>query len=130
MIKNVLIHSKKGKLEQAHNRKWKKYWTALKGIELLFYHCDEKTVTQQDLDEPSHRLDIDRCIVQAVPEHAKLENVFSLSSKHGNAYYLQVRHLVCFLCKKMSRGRLENSMMILTAQSVGRGTSSNVGRRL
>ncbi|XP_065057687.1 protein still life, isoforms C/SIF type 2-like isoform X1 [Rhopilema esculentum] len=89
VIKNVLIHSKKGKLEQAHNRKWKKYWTALKGIELLFYHCDEKTVTQQDLDEPSHRLDIDRCIVQAVPEHAKLENVFSLSSKHGNAYYLQ-----------------------------------------
>jgi len=89
VVKNILIHSKKGKLEQAHNRKWKKYWIALKGIELLFYNCDEKTVTLQDLDEPCHRLDVDRCIVQPVPEHAKLDNVFSLSSKHGNAYYLQ-----------------------------------------
>ena len=63
---------------------------ALKGIELLFCSCDEKTVTQQDLDEPSHRLDVDKCIVQAVPEHAKLDDVFSLSTKHGDAYYLQV----------------------------------------
>eukprot|EP00794_Sanderia_malayensis_P002640 gene2640-3057_t len=89
VVKNVLIHSKKGKLEQASNRKWKKYWVALKGIELMFYDCDEKTVTSQDLDEPSHRLDIDKCIVQAVPEHAKLDDVFSLSTKHGNTYYLQ-----------------------------------------
>ena len=96
VVKNILIHSKKGKLEQAHNRRWKKYWIALKGIELLFYNCDEKTVTVQDLDEPSHRLDINRCIVQAVPEHAKLDNVFSLSSQHGDAYYLQVSRLVDF----------------------------------
>ena len=93
VVKNILIHSKKGKLEPAHSRRWKKYWVALKGIELLLYHCDENSVTSQDLDEPSYRLDVDRCIVQAVPEHAKLENVISLSSKHGNAYYLQV---VCF----------------------------------
>lgn len=99
VVKNILIHSKKGKLEQAHNRRWKKYWIALKGIELLFYNCDEKTVTVQDLDEPSHRLDVNRCIVQAVPEHAKLDNVFSLSSQHGDAYYLQVSRLVefCFV---------------------------------
>eukprot|EP00112_Aurelia_sp_Birch-Aquarium-sp1_P015853 Seg3542.1 transcript_id=Seg3542.1/GoldUCD/mRNA.D3Y31 product="Protein still life isoforms C/SIF type 2" protein_id=Seg3542.1/GoldUCD/D3Y31 len=94
IVKNILIHSKKGRLEQAHNRKWKKYWVALKGIELLFCSCDEKTVTQQDLDEPSHRLDVDKCIVQAVPEHAKLDDVFSLSTKHGDAYYLQTTNQV------------------------------------
>lgn len=90
IVKNVLIHSKKGKVEVASHRKWKKYWVALKGIEMLFYHADEKTVTTDDLDEPSYRLDVDCSIVQAVPEYTRLENVFSLSSKHGNAYYLQV----------------------------------------
>lgn len=89
IVKNVLIHSKKGKVEVASHRKWKKYWVALKGIEMLFYHADEKTVTTDDLDEPSYRLDVDCSIVQAVPEYTRLENVFSLSSKHGNAYYLQ-----------------------------------------
>ena len=89
VVKNILIHSKKGKLELASSRKWRKYWVALKGTELMFYHADEKTVTNDDLDEPSHQLDVDNCIAQAVPEYPRLENVFSLSTKHGNAYYLQ-----------------------------------------
>lgn len=90
LVKNILNHTKKGKLELAPNRRWKQYWVALKGVELLFYNADEKTVTTDDLDEPVFELDVDGCIVQAVPEHARLENVFSLSSKNGNAYYLQV----------------------------------------
>ena len=70
--------------------RWKQFWVALKGIELLFYNADEKTATTDDLDEPVFELDVDACIVQAVPEHARLENVFSLSARNGNAYYLQV----------------------------------------
>lgn len=93
LVKNVLIHSKKGKLELATSRKWKKYWVALKGLEMLFYQADEKSVTTDDMDDPSFQLDVDACLVQAVPEYTRLENVFSLSTKSGNAYYLQV----CFL---------------------------------
>ena len=91
LVKNILIHSKKGKVELASHRKWKKYWVTLKGVELVFYHANEHTVTTDDLDEASYRLGIDCCIAQPVPEYARLENVFSLSTKHGNAYYFQVK---------------------------------------
>ena len=90
LVKNILINSKKGKLEASSQRKWHKYWVALKGMEMAFYDAEEKTASLEDLDKPSFNLDIDWCIVQAAPEYADLENVFSLSTSSGNAYYLQV----------------------------------------
>ena len=81
LVKNILIHSKKGKLELASHRKWKKYWVALKGVELVFYHADEKTMTTDDLDEASYQLDVDCCIVQSVPEYAHLEKCIQFKYK-------------------------------------------------
>lgn len=74
----------------SNHRKWRKYWVALKGVELLFFQADEKTVTTEDMNEPTFQLDVDSCLVQAVPEYTRLENVFSICTKQGNAYYLQV----------------------------------------
>jgi len=91
LVKTILVPSKKGRLELSSQRKWRKYWVALKGIELLFYQVDEKSVVStEDMDEPHFQLDVDSCIVQNVPEYTRLENVFSICTKHGNAYYLQV----------------------------------------
>ncbi|XP_065649567.1 protein still life, isoform SIF type 1 isoform X7 [Hydra vulgaris] len=93
LVKNVLLYSKKGKLEaskqQASQKKWHKYWVALKGMEMAFYDANEKTESLEDLDTPSFSLDIDWCIAQAAPEYVDLENVFSLSTRSGCFYYLQ-----------------------------------------
>ena len=50
----------------------------------------DRTVSPQDLDDPTFILEIDGCIAQAVPEHAKLDHVFSVSSRLGEGYYFQV----------------------------------------
>ena len=97
LVKNVLIHSKKGKLELATGRKWRKYWVALKGVEMLFFLADDKSVMAEDMGAPSFELDVDACLVQGVPEYTRLENVFSLSTKHGSAYYLQVLYITFIL---------------------------------
>uniref|UniRef100_A0A7M5X061 Uncharacterized protein n=2 Tax=Clytia hemisphaerica TaxID=252671 RepID=A0A7M5X061_9CNID len=89
LVKCLLQHSKKGRLEMSNHRKWRKYWVALKGVELLFFQADEKTVTTEDMNEPTFQLDVDSSLVQAVPEYTRLENVFSICTKQGNAYYLQ-----------------------------------------
>lgn len=90
-----LSKKKKGRLEVVTggggSNKWRKYWVTLKGMELLFHQVDEKTVTTtEDMEEPTFQLDVDDCLVQTVPEYTRLENVFSISTKSGNAYYLQV----------------------------------------
>ena len=65
-------------------------------MELLFHQADEKTVTTDDMNEPTFQLDVDDCLVQTVPEYTQLENVFSMSTKYGHAYYLQVLHNTFF----------------------------------
>ncbi|XP_032228950.1 protein still life, isoform SIF type 1 isoform X2 [Nematostella vectensis] len=87
--KHVLTRGKGGKLEQASDRKWRKYWMTLRSAALNFYLCNEKTVSAQDLDDPTFSIEIDGCIAQAVPEHAKLDHVFSVSMRLGEAYYFQ-----------------------------------------
>ena len=94
LVKPLLGPSKKGRLEVTTgggNRKWRKHWVTLKGMELLFHHADEKTVTTDDMNEPTFQLDVDDCLVQTVPEYTRLENVFSICTKYGHAYYLQVQ---------------------------------------
>lgn len=88
--KHVFARGKGNKIELASDRKWRKYWITLKSAALNFYQCNEKTVSAQDLDDPSFSLEIDSCIAQAVPEHAKLDHVFSVSTRLGEAYYFQV----------------------------------------
>ena len=88
--KHVLTRGKSSKVELASSRKWRKFWVALKNGALNFHNCNEKTVSPQDLDESNFTLEIDGCIAQAVPEHAKLDHVFSVSSRLGEAYYFQV----------------------------------------
>lgn len=89
-VKHVLVRLKSGKVELASDRKWRKCWVSLKNGALNFYVCNEKTVSPQDLDDPTFILEIDGCIAQAVPEHAKLDHVFSVSSRLGEGYYFQV----------------------------------------
>lgn len=89
-VKHVLVRVKSNKVELASDRKWRKCWVSLKSGALNFYFCNEKTVSPQDLDEPSFSLEIDGCVAQAVPEHAKLDHVFSVSSRLGEAYFFQV----------------------------------------
>lgn len=90
-VKHVLVRLKSSKVELASDRKWRKCWVSLKNGALNFYFCNEKTVSPQDLDEPNFSLEIDGCIAQAVPEHAKLDHVFSVSSRLGEAYFFQVK---------------------------------------
>ena len=89
LVKSVLVHSKKGRLELVASRKWRKYWVALKGMSLLFYEMGDSST--EAMEEPAYELDVEACLMQAVPEYTRLENVFSLSTKRGNAYYLQVK---------------------------------------
>ena len=89
-VKHVLVRLKSSKVDLASDRKWRKCWVSLRSGALNFYFCNEKTVSPQDLDEPSFSLEIDGCIAQAVPEHAKLDHVFSVSSRLGEAYFFQV----------------------------------------
>ncbi|XP_027051518.1 T-lymphoma invasion and metastasis-inducing protein 1-like isoform X1 [Pocillopora damicornis] len=88
-VKHVLVRVKTSKVEQASDRKWRKCWVSLKSGALNFYFCNEKTVSPQDLDEPNFSLEIDGCVAQAVPEHAKLDHVFSVSSRLGEGYFFQ-----------------------------------------
>lgn len=88
-VKHVLVRLKSSKVELASDRKWRKCWVSLKNGALNFFFCNEKTVSPQDLDEPNFSLEIDGCIAQAVPEHAKLDHVFSVSSRLGEAYFFQ-----------------------------------------
>ena len=90
-VKHVLVRLKSSKVELASDRKWRKCWVSLKNGALNFYFCNEKTVSPQDLDEPNFSLEIDGCIAQAVPEHAKLDHVLSVSSRLGEAYFFQVK---------------------------------------
>ena len=92
-VKHVLVRVKTSKVEQASDRKWRKCWVSLKSGALNFYFCNEKTVSPQDLDEPNFSLEIDGCVAQAVPEHAKLDHVFSVSSRLGEGYFFQVKFL-------------------------------------
>jgi len=93
-VKHVLVRLKSSKVDLASDRKWRKCWVSLRSGALNFYFCNEKTVSPQDLDEPSFSLEIDGCIAQAVPEHAKLDHVFSVSSRLGEAYFFQVWYLL------------------------------------
>ena len=89
-MKHLLIRGRGGRVEQASNRKWKNYWVILKDEELNLCQCDEKDAGAIDIRSPSVGVKIGGCLVQAIPEHVKLENVFGLSTKHGDAYYFQV----------------------------------------
>ncbi|CAG5121636.1 unnamed protein product, partial [Candidula unifasciata] len=87
VVKNWLLHKKK-KIELAPRRAWKRYWVCLKGTTLLFFDCDEESsVTENSI--PKHILVIEGGISQAVPEHPKRENIFSLSTACGDAYLFQ-----------------------------------------
>ncbi|XP_036357057.1 protein still life, isoform SIF type 1 isoform X5 [Octopus sinensis] len=93
VVKNWLIH-KKRKLELAPKRNWKRYWVCLKGTMLLFFDCDEESAITEE-SAPRHVLGvryfsvIEGGIAQAVPEHPKRENIFSLSTAFGDAYLFQ-----------------------------------------
>ena len=89
-MKHVLIRGRQGRVEQASHRKWKNYWVILKDNEMNLYQCDEKDVGSLDMNSPSVVVKVDGCLLQAIPEHAKLENVFGLSTKEGDAFYFQV----------------------------------------
>ena len=89
--KYILLYGRNGRVEHASNRKWKNHWVILKGCELnLYLQCDEKDVGSIDLHNPSNVMKLDGCLAQAVPEHAKLENVFGVSTQNGDVYYFQV----------------------------------------
>ncbi|XP_056015232.1 protein still life, isoforms C/SIF type 2-like isoform X5 [Ostrea edulis] len=87
VVKNWLIHRKR-KLELAPRRKWKRYWVCLKGTVLLFYDCSEETAVTED-SIPRHILVIEGAIAQAVPEHPKRDNIFSVSTAFGDAYLFE-----------------------------------------
>jgi len=87
-VKAVLVR-KNRKVAMKSKRRWKKYWTTLKGSSLLFYQCDDTTSlsvsAQVDL-----RLDLELSLVHAVNDHVKRDHIFCLSSSSGNTYYMQV----------------------------------------
>ncbi|XP_053396919.1 protein still life, isoform SIF type 1-like isoform X1 [Mercenaria mercenaria] len=87
VVKNWLVQKKK-KLELAPRRTWKRYWVCLKGTVLLFYDGDIDNVTVEET-VPRHILVIEGGISQAVPEHPKRDNIFSLSTAFGDAYLFQ-----------------------------------------
>ncbi len=87
--KSLLVQKKK-KVERSAHRKWKEYWVCLKGTMLLFYHCENKT-TPDDNIEPRHILVVEGGIAQAIPEHPKRDHIFCLSTAFGDAYLLQAK---------------------------------------
>ncbi|CAL1547658.1 unnamed protein product [Lymnaea stagnalis] len=87
VVKNWLLHKKK-KMELAPRRAWKRYWVCLKGTTLLFFDCDEESSVTENII-PRHILVIEGGIAQAVPEHPKRDNIFSLSTACGDAYLFQ-----------------------------------------
>ncbi|XP_050393235.1 protein still life, isoform SIF type 1 isoform X3 [Patella vulgata] len=87
VVKNWLVH-KKRKIELAPKRNWKRYWICLKGTTLLFFECDEESAVNEN-SVPRHILVIEGGISQAVPEHPKRDNIFSLSTACGDAFLLQ-----------------------------------------
>ncbi|XP_076466563.1 protein still life, isoform SIF type 1-like isoform X2 [Babylonia areolata] len=87
VVKNWLAHKKK-KLELAPRRTWKRYWVCLKGTTLLFFDSGEESAASQGT-VPRHILVIEGGIAQAVPEHPKRENIFSLSTACGDGYLFQ-----------------------------------------
>ena len=89
-MKHILICGRNGRVEQASHRKWKNYWVILKDNQMNLYQCDEKDMGSLDMNSPSVVVKVDGCLAQAIPEHAKLENVFGLSTKDGDAFYFQV----------------------------------------
>lgn len=91
-MKHILICGRGGRVEQVSHRKWKNYWVILKDSRLNLYQCDEKDVGSIDTNSPSAVVSVEGCLAQAIPEHVKLENLFGLSTKHGDAFYFQVRH--------------------------------------
>lgn len=60
------------------------------GCTLLFYETYGKGSPEQELS-PRYALFAEDCIVQAIPEHPKKENVFCLSNTYGDVYLFQVR---------------------------------------
>ena len=89
-MKQVLACGRSGRLEHLSHKKWKNYWVVLKGYQLNLYQCDEKDVGTIDLYQTDTTVELDCCLAQAVPEHAKLEHVFGISTQNGEAYYFQV----------------------------------------
>lgn len=89
-MKHILICGRNGRVEQASHRKWKNYWVILKDNQMNLYQCDEKDMGSLDMNSASVVVKVDGCLAQAIPEHAKLENVFGLSTKDGDAFYFQV----------------------------------------
>lgn len=87
VVKNWLVQRKK-KLELAPRRTWKRYWVCLKGTVLLFFDGDVESA-MIDESVPRHLLVIEGGIAQAVPEHPKRDNIFSLSTAFGDAYLFQ-----------------------------------------
>uniref|UniRef100_A0AAZ3RLP0 TIAM Rac1 associated GEF 2a n=1 Tax=Oncorhynchus tshawytscha TaxID=74940 RepID=A0AAZ3RLP0_ONCTS len=87
-FKPLLTLHKDRKLELVTRRKWKQYWVTLKGCTLLFYETYGKGSPEQELS-PRYALFAEDCIVQAIPEHPKKENVFCLSNTYGDVYLFQ-----------------------------------------
>lgn len=114
-VKKWLIR-KRHTLELARKRGWKGYWVCLKGTTLLFYSCDAvksnsnsaaSAVNQNSTTDgqsrsahsssadltPKHLIFVDACLVQAVPEHPRRDNVFCLSTSFGDAYLFDATSL-------------------------------------
>ncbi|CDQ85868.1 unnamed protein product [Oncorhynchus mykiss] len=87
-FKPLLTLHKDRKLELVTRRKWKQYWVTLKGCTLLFYETYGKGSPEQELS-PRYALFAEDCIVQAIPEHPKKENVFCLSNTYRDVYLFQ-----------------------------------------
>lgn len=105
-MKKWLIR-KRHTLELARKRGWKGYWVCLKGTTLLFYSCDavkssatgsstpgERSGHSSSAElTPKHLIFVDACLVQAVPEHPRRDNVFCLSTSFGDAYLFDATSL-------------------------------------
>ncbi|KAL8579618.1 hypothetical protein ACOMHN_025571 [Nucella lapillus] len=125
VVKNWLIHKKK-KLELAPRRTWKRYWVCLKGTTLLFFDSGEESAINQNA-VPRHILVIEGGIAQAVPEHPKRENIFSLSTACGDGYLFQASsqidlenwiravHSACASSFARQHGK-DNTLKLLTTQ--------------
>ena len=119
-VKKWLIR-KRHTLDLARKRGWKGYWVCLKGTTLLFYSCDsansiggqpsagsgsnnnssadvsQRTGGNQSSSTteltPKHLIFVESCLVQAVPEHPRRDNVFCLSTSFGDAYLFDATSL-------------------------------------